>query len=281
MSLKSALAGLPYGGAKAALIFPENGIKDRQKYFEAYGAEVEKLVGKFVTGTDVGLTNADLDFIKNKTRYVIGHGVESGYYTAIGVLGCVKEVFEHIFGSKSLVGKSFAVQGVGKTGGELVKLLVAEGVKDIYVADIEKDRISQVKNEFPFVKVVSENEIHKCSVDVFSPSALSGVLNDKTVEELNCKAVIGSANNQLADKKIVELLEKRGIIYVPDYLANSGGIISVVDQFLNIYPDEDRIKDRIKKIPENLSIILNQSKSSKESLEKIANDLAHKILAAA
>ena len=278
MSYKSALAGLPYGGAKASLILPKNGIADRKAYFKSYAEQVNELQGKFVTGTDVGVSNEDLDIMKSASKYMIGTGVNSAYYTAIGVKSCIEVIFEMIFNSKSLRGRKFAVQGVGKTGSELINLLIKDGVEEIYISDVDSDKIKKIRNIYPFLKAVDPGEIHKQEVDVFSPSALSGVLNKDSIAELKCRAIVGSANNQLSGPEIADILMSKGIYYVPDYLANSGGIVSVVDQYRYGVAEEKRIRKELEKIPENLKLVIETSKKLKNSLEKEALVVAENIL---
>jgi phenylalanine dehydrogenase len=78
---------------------------------------------------------------------------------------------------------------------------------------------------------VEPEEIYGLEVDVFVPCALGAVLNDETIPKLRCKAVVGSANNQLLDaKRHGEMLMERGILYAPDYLVNAGGLIQVADE---------------------------------------------------
>ncbi|MFA6105410.1 MAG: Glu/Leu/Phe/Val dehydrogenase dimerization domain-containing protein [Patescibacteria group bacterium] len=278
MSYKSALAGMPFGGAKAALVLPKDGIKDRNKFFTTYAKQVNELNGKFVTGTDVGVSNDDLDILRKASQFIIGMGVNSGYYTAIGVKYCIESVLSSIFGTSEVKERSFAIQGIGKTGSELLRLLIKSNVKNIIISDIDDVKIKKILAEFPFLKVVGAEEIHKQEVDIFSPSALSGVLNEKSVSELKCRAVVGSANNQLASPEIAEKLNQLGILYVPDYLANSGGIVSVVDQYINENPNEERILNDLKKIPKSLDLILKKSKSSGSTLEKEALIIANAFL---
>jgi leucine dehydrogenase len=278
MSYKSALVGLPYGGAKAVLIMPENGIINRQKFFAAYVSEVNKLLGVFLTGTDVGVSNDDLALMQNDSSFIIGQGVNSAYFTAIGVLESIRIAFDFLFGSSSVVGRSFAIQGVGNTGRALVDLLVAAGAMDITVADIDAKKIVELQRAYPFVHTVPISEIYSCKVDVFSPSALSGVLNSNTIEQLHCRAVIGSANNQLATPDSAEQLHERGTLYLPDYLVNAGGLISVVDQYRNGVPDTERIIKQIQQIPQSVKLILTESKITSRSPEIIAHALAHSFL---
>src|SRR3989338_2882294 len=148
MSYKSALAGLPYGGAKATIIASPEALRDRAALFKAYGKKVNELMGQFVTGTDVGVDEADLQAMKESTSFVIGSGVNSGYFTAQGVYYGIQEAFRHLYGSPDIKGHTFAIQGVGKTGGELLQLLYDDAAQ-IVIADINEERLREVQRTFP------------------------------------------------------------------------------------------------------------------------------------
>lgn len=277
MSYKSALAGLPYGGAKAVLIHSPGALTDRAAFFRAYAQRVDELVGQFVTGTDVGVNNTDLQVMREATPFVIGDGVNSAYFTAIGVLYGIQESLKYRSGSPEIAGKSFAIQGVGKTGLELLKLIYDEA-GEIFVTDINPGRIALARHFFPKVQVVSPAEIHTQAVEVFAPCALAHALTGATVPELRCKIVAGSANNQLQQEKLGAQLLSRGILYAPDYVINAGGLISVVDQFTNTTHDPDRIKQQLLKIPQSLRGIFERSAREGMAADIIADTMAAEII---
>lgn len=277
MSYKSALAGLPYGGAKAVLMNSPGALTDRAAFFRAYAKKVDELAGQFITGTDVGVSNTDLQAMRAETKYVIGNGVNSAYFTVLGVLSGIQESFKHLFGSGDIAGKTFAIQGAGKTGLELLKLIYS-AAGEIFAADINPGRIAVVRHFFPKVQIVSPAEIHKQPVDVFAPCALASALNTATVLELQCRIVAGSANNQLQDAAAGDKLFSRGILYAPDYVINAGGLISVVDQFINTTHDSDRIKQQLLKIPQSLRNIFERSKQESTPTHSIADRIAAEII---
>lgn len=274
MSYKSALAGLPYGGAKGVLISPPGGVPNRKALFQAYAREVNKLEGKFVTGTDLGLSDIDLSVMRWESTHIIGEGVNAGYFTALGVFLCIQLVFTQLFGTSELSERTFAIQGIGKTGFELLALLYNAGARKVYIADLDWNKLSEAQKKFPAIMAIDVAEIHKQEVDIFSPCALGGILNFKTIPELHTKAIVGSANNQLATSADGDLLHERGIIYVPDYLANAGGLMSVVDQYENKQHEDARILERIKTIPKTLASVLQTSATQKKPTYSVADDLA-------
>ncbi len=277
MGKKSALAGLPYTGAKAVLMLPEEGIKNREEYFKVYAQKVNELSGQFITGTDVGLTDDDLEIMSKNSKFVIGMDVPAAHYTAVGIFNAIQASLEYKFGSENISGRTFAIQGLGKTGYELLKLLYAEGAK-VFVSEINIGILEQVCRDFPLVKKVLPEDIHKQEVDVFCPCAMSHSINSHTVNELKCAIVAGSANNQLENALVGEKLHKLGIVYVPDYLSNSGGLISVVDQFENKKHNNKRILLKLSKIPEVLRVIFLRSENECRSISSVADDMVKEFL---
>jgi leucine dehydrogenase len=276
MSYKSALAGLKYGGAKATLIATKGALENREKLFEIYAKKVDELNGRFITGTDVGVTDDDVRLMRKFTKHVIGNKLDPAYFTAVGVLNGIKESLKFALGDDSISGKSFAIQGVGKTGCALVDLIYKDAEK-IYITDIDGNKIERVAKKFPKVKIVLPEDIHRQKVDIFVPAALSGALSSKSVSELQCSIVCGSANNQLADSHVGELLNKLKILYAPDYVVNAGGLISVVDEFENKRPSEKRIIKKVTKIRKTLKRIFNQTKKEGKSTNYVADQMAEKI----
>ncbi|MDP2684541.1 MAG: Glu/Leu/Phe/Val dehydrogenase dimerization domain-containing protein [bacterium] len=277
MSYKSALAGLPYTGGKAVLIWNESIENNREEFFNSYADCVNSLKGEFVTGTDVGVYDSDVTTMSKKTDYVIGRGVNPGYFTALGILYSIETALNKVYGSESLEGKTFAVQGLGKTGLGLIKLLYNKVAK-IIATDINKETIKKVTAEFPNIEMVEPDEIYSQVVDVFSPCALNGVLNEDTIGKLKCKIICGSANNQLNDELIGEKLNKLNILYVPDYVANSGGLISVADEFEYGVHSEDRINKKLLAIKTSLKSIFDESDDENEATNIVANKIAEEII---
>ncbi len=278
MSYKSALAGLPYTGAKAALIDNSTAQANRKQLFKVYAQKVNELMGAFVTGTDVGVTNKDLDIMHSESSFMIGTGVDSGYFTAIGVLAGIKVALKHIYGSTDIAGHSFAIQGLGKTGWPLLKFLMKEKADKIYVTDINAHRAWLAKLRFPKVQIISPLKIYLQDVDVYCPCALSHAITSGKVPQLKCKIIAGSANNQLDEPKTGELLHKRGILYAPDFIINGAGIMSVVDQYENEEHDKSRIIKKIDNIAASLDMIFTESKEKNKAPNILADEIAENII---
>jgi len=226
MTYKNALAELPCGGGKS-IIIGDNKTNDREKIFRAHGRFIESLGGKYIAGEDVGTSPADMEYVRQETDHVAGLLDGSGDpspRTARGVFRAMQAAARHCWGTEDLAGKTIAIQGCGHVGYYLAGELHRAGAR-LIVTDVEPERIQRVVSEYG-ARSVAAAEIYSVPADIFAPCALGGILNDQTIPQLRAKIVAGGANNQLLEPRHGELLEKRGILYVPDYAANAGGIIS-------------------------------------------------------
>jgi leucine dehydrogenase len=196
--------------------------------FRAHGRFVEGLGGRYITAEDVGTSTSDMEFVHMETDYVTGLAGKSGDpspVTAHGVFRAVQASAKFRWGSDDLAGKTVAVQGAGHVGYYLAKELHEAGAK-LVVTDIDSERVKRVVNDFG-ARAVKPDEIYGVDADIFSPCALGGIINDKTLPQLTVEIVAGATNNQLLEERHGDELEERGILYTPDYVANAGGVINV------------------------------------------------------
>jgi glutamate dehydrogenase/leucine dehydrogenase len=230
MAYKAAAAGLALGGGKAVVI----GDPARDKTPEllrAYGRAVERLGGRYITTADVGTSTADMDVIATATSYVTGTTNGSGdpsEVTAYGVWHGMRAVAEEAFGEPSLAGRTVVVQGVGKVGGALARLLAQEGAR-VLVSDVDRVRAEALCLELS-AGSVPPGEAVTTPCDVLAPCALGPVVTEENVKELPCRAIAGAANNQLRSRDLARALGDRGIVYAPDYVINAGGLINCEDE---------------------------------------------------
>ena len=225
MAYKTAAADLDLGGGKAVIVGNPAGKTD--DLLRAYGRVVDSYGGSFVTGEDVNLDVEDLRIVGETTDYVGGdEGGEGTRVTARGVRHGIEASLAEVRGDDSLSGVHVAVQGVGKVGRRLVEDLVEAGA-GVTVADVDGEAVERVERAYG-VSSTSPEEIYDVDCDAFAPCALGGVLNDETIPRLRCDVVCGSANNQLAERRHADALAERGVLYVPDYVANAGGLVSGV-----------------------------------------------------
>lgn len=230
MTYKAAAAGLPLGGGKAVIIGDPKKDKS-QALFRSYGRFVNSLDGRYITAEDVGTNVFDMECALLETDFVTGtdpcHGGsgDPSPYTALGTFYGIKACLSKVYGDESFKGRTFAVQGAGAVGHHLIGHLVKNGAK-VIACDIDKDKLGALKKEFS-IETVPAEDIYKVKCDVFSPCALGAVINDKTIEYLQCKIIAGAANNQLERVDHADALKKRGICYAPDYVINAGGLMNV------------------------------------------------------
>ncbi len=227
MTYKNAVAGLFLGGGKS-IIIGDNKTKDREKIFRAHGRFVEILGGRYITAEDVGTSTKDMAYVQMETKHVAGLAGKSGDpspVTAHGVFRAVQASANRKWGSDSLEGKTIAIQGCGSVGSYLAKELHEAGAK-LIVSDIDSAKVAKV-SKATGARIVEGDAIFSVDADIFSPCALGGIINDKTIPKLKVQIVAGGANNQLLEERHGDELQRRGILYAPDYVANAGGVINV------------------------------------------------------
>jgi len=228
------------------------------------GRLIDSLGGRYIAATDVGITVDDLVVLRRATRHVASLPVEMGGsgdsapLTAVGVAHAIRAALERVFGSGDFSGRTFAIQGLGKVGLRLARLLV-EGGGRVLGADLVPERAERAARELG-VEVVPPEEVLFLECDVLSPCALGGVLNSETIPKLRCKIVCGAANNQLADEaEDARRLAEAGIVYVPDFVANAGGIINISVEFEPGGYREERALEKTATIYENTKRVLEMA----------------------
>ena len=235
MAYKNALADLDLGGGKAVIIGDPAKHKS-EALLRAYGRFVESLGGRYITACDIGTFCDDMDVVARECRYVTGRtllhggGGDSSILTAIGVFQGMRAAAEHTWGSDSLEGRLVGVEGVGKVGHRLVGHLVEAGAS-VVICDVSPGAVQRVLAAHPGVQAVAGRaELLARPLDIYAPCAMGGALTDESVAALSARIVCGGANNQLAHPGLEKVLADRGILYAPDYLVNSGGVIQVADE---------------------------------------------------
>ncbi len=271
MTLKTALAELPAGGAKAVLL-DHSGLH-REQAFEALGCLIESLGGRYLAGPDVGVGAADLDAVGRRTRHVAlesapGLG-DISEMTAIGVWHGLRACLDF----SELRHTRVAIQGVGNVGRWLGRILHAEGM-DLVVADVDTERAHSAAEEFG-AYVVAPDEILAVDADVVAPCALGGVIDHEVAARLKARIVCGSANNVLAEPSMAEELAARGILYAPDFLVNAGGVIRGAEFYLLGRADS---RSSLARIYERMQKVLALARDREVSTVAVAEELANAFL---
>lgn len=266
MTLKSAAAELDLGGGKLVisiwdekLAVKEEGLLQRIANFINVVNETRIARGKepYWCAEDSGMNATDIGEISKYTKYVTGRPREMGgsgdpgpktamglRYATLGLLNAT-----HDAGMKTpetFSDLTIAVQGVGSVGypfavgsdelpdGEDVaaswrKVIFSEKLveRDGSPNECGISNAQRLMDALPQATQVDMNAIYSQECDIFAPCAFGGVLNEETIPLLNCRAVVGSANNQLRTPEDAVLLAARNILYLPDFLVNAGGVINV------------------------------------------------------
>lgn len=239
MTYKNAMAGLPLGGGKAVIIGNPR-LQKTEELMQKMGVAVESFEGAYVTAEDSGTGEADMVAISKHTEHVTGLPPEvlpdSGYgelggnpspLTALGCYHGIKAAINYRYkGERSLNDITVSIQGVGAVGLEMAKLLKQDGAK-LIVTDISKAGLEQAKKELGDIEIVEPDQIFNVGADIFAPCAMGGILKDDTIDQLKVDIIAGAANNQLLNHHHDKMLTSKDILYVPDYVINSGGVICV------------------------------------------------------
>jgi leucine dehydrogenase len=227
MTLKNALADIPYGGAKSVIVRQVEDLGEpaqREAQLLAFGRFVSRLGGSYIPGVDMGTSVADLGVIATVAPWVSCNHDDPSPATALGVFHAIAAAVRHTLG-RDLRGVHVTVQGAGHVGSSLAELLAARGAV-VGVADVDALRAAAVAERVGG-SVVAPGRAHAHSCDVFAPCASARVLHAGSIDELRCALVVGAANDVLARRSDAELLAQRGIAYVPDFVSNAGGVLQI------------------------------------------------------
>jgi len=254
MTYKCALADVPYGGGKTVLIAPRspdaaNKLKT-EKYLAAYARIVDLLGGTFFTGEDVGLTERDINILARHSTHIIGRpsvGSLPAYWAALSVYESMRAALVVAYGTDSFKDKVVAIKGLGNVGFDLANMLSKAGAR-IIGSETNKERVQRARKHIPGITLVRPADVGKHPADIFSPCALGGDLSRATIPQLKAKIVCGAANNQCESPEDGVRLFKRGILYVPDYIANGGGLINVVDELTQGGYNRSRVEQRVTQV---------------------------------
>lgn len=279
MTYKASVAGLNLGGGKAVIIGDSRTLKN-ELLMRRFGKFVDSLGGRYITAEDVGMTTKDMEYIGMETEFVagmpkyLGGSGDPSPVTAYGVYMGMKAAAKTHYGNDGLAGKKVAVQGCGHVGEVLVDYLVKEGAI-VTVSDIFEDRLKQMNSKYG-VQTVLGDGIYDVDMDIYAPCALGATLNDQTLQRLKCEIVAGAANNQLADEvKTMEILNSKGIVYAPDFVINSGGIINIFPELSGNYSEEMAMNQTQMVYDTTLAVFDRASReniSTSEAAMKIAED---------
>jgi leucine dehydrogenase len=282
MTYKSAVARTGLGGGKSVII-GDPATQKKPEIFRAMGEFVDSFEGRYITAEDVGTSVADMEWIREKTKWVTGRSRDEGGsgdpspYTAYGTFLGIKAYVEEVMKKQDLNGIRVGIQGVGHVGIYLGQRLKEAGC-EMVICDVDQERVEYAAKELG-ASVCSPDEIYSREMDVFAPCALGAVVNDKTIPQFKCKIIAGASNNVLHEPRHGEELKKLGIAYAPDYVINAGGVINVSFEFAPGGYDEKVSLKKIDEIYDTLKQILKISAEKDITTAEAADHLAEEIIA--
>jgi leucine dehydrogenase len=266
MTYKAAAAGLPLGGGKGVICAPQQAPPTgelRRAMLLDFADAVQSLNGRYVTAEDVGTGAADMAVIAERTAHVVGLPLRLGGLgdpsplTARGVLAAISACLEHRFGSAAPAGRTACVIGVGHVGARLARLLALAGA-ELTVSDIDRRR-RRLAAELD-AGWVEPGAAHAEACEVLAPCALGGTVSERTLDELRCAVLCGAANNVLAGEELAERLQRRGILYAPDFIANAGGLIGVYAELAGL--GETEAERLVEGVGETMREVLSEAEHS-------------------
>lgn len=276
MTYKAAVAEVGFGGGKSVIIADPKKDKTPELLF-AFGAAVEKLGGMYICAEDMGCTTEDVKMIRKATKYVVGlsHAKSSGDpgpFTAWGTFRGIQSVVKRLYKTDSLEGRRIAVQGLGNVGSHLIDQLFWAGA-ELILADTDSAKLHKYATKYN-AKTVPVDQILKVECDVLAPCAAGGIINDQTIPEFRCKAIAGCANNQLLRDGHALNLKDRGILYVPDFVINAGGLLNVAEELEDAGYNPKNPRYKVHHIYDTLLAIYEIADKNHESTHNAALSLA-------
>ena len=235
MTLKASAAGLDLGGGKAVML-DDGATEMRAERMRAAAQTLDELGGCYITAEDIGTTTADMDLISRHTRWVVGRSVSNGGrgdpspVTAETVLRAMQRGLASATGSPDLEGRVVGVIGLGKVGAPLARKLAERGAR-VVAFDLDDRRTAELARDGVIEPVGSAERVLALDMDVLAPCAAGGLVDEVLADALSCRVICGAANNPLASPAVAEQLASGSVLYVPDFLANCGGLISVAAEW--------------------------------------------------
>jgi leucine dehydrogenase len=266
MTFKSAVAGLPLGGGKGVIMVPDGtpalSSRRRKAVLLDFGDTVARFEGRYITAEDVGISSRDMAVVAERTPHVTGLSRRRGGsgdpspFTAQGVQEAIGVACERVFGSADLSGRTIAVLGLGHVGARLARGCARAGAT-LLVSDIDPGKRTLARELG--ARWVDPAHALFAEADVVAPCALGGILDHESIPRLRCGVIAGSANNQLAEDALADLLRAHGILWAPDFVANAGGLISVATELDPDGYDPRRARDRVRGIGDTLREVFGEA----------------------
>jgi leucine dehydrogenase len=282
MTYKAAAAGLDLGGGKGVICNdygPRPTGEQRRGLLLDFGDLVESLEGRYITAEDIGTGADDIVVMAERTTHLTGLPVERGGsgdpspLTALGVEAAMRASARHRLDSADLAGLHVAVIGLGHVGSHLAERLADAGAR-LSVTDVDPSK-RELAHELD-AAWLDPADAMLADCDVLAPCALGGAIDSELVDGLRCSVVCGSANNVLAHEGLAAALAEREILYAPDFIANSGGLINVYREIKGYGPE--RARELVAGIEGTMESILSDAERSSSTPLQAAYEVARRRL---
>lgn len=232
MYKKAQAAKLPLSGAKAILFI--NDQSERSEILKNFAQTLNTFAGKYITAVDVGSSEIDMNYILQFTPYVTCNsqaGGDPSPYTAKTVILAIQSTCKRMFRFSCLQKQRIVIQGLGKVGSQLLKQLNEHDEDfDITIFDIDHSKALAYAKQYRCQAISVEN-CYQFPCDIFICAAVSFLIDQQAVSQLNCKIFACAANNPFTDTRAKIQLKSKNICLLDDYLINSGGLIYCAYQF--------------------------------------------------
>ena len=284
MTYKAAISGVDLGGGKSVIIGDSRRDKTAGR-LQALGRFIEAMGGEYVAGQDIGTDSHDMAVIRGVTPHVScvnesanGAG-DPSHVTAYGVTCGIRAVLKATTGSDDLAGRHITVQGLGNVGYSVARFCSVAGAR-VTACDVVEARVAQAVDELG-VEAVDPDAVYDVECDVFSPNSIGAVINDDTIPRFRCAAIAGGANNVLAEQRHGDALVERDIVYGPDYLVNSGGLIRCQEEVNGAPTDDVTIFEKVGQIYHQTLEVIRVARERGVSTANAADRMAEERIAAA
>jgi glutamate dehydrogenase (NAD(P)+) len=291
MTLKNALAGLPHGGGKAGIIADPND-PEKEQYFRIFAKQIRYLY-EYVPGPDMGSNEESMAWIYDEIQRAVGLPAELGGIpldklgaTGFGLSVCAETAAP--YAGIDLKGARVAIQGFGSVGRAAARFLSEKGAVLVAVSDtggtiynpdgLDYKELIHTKESFRTVTGYEKGtvrrleELFTLSAEILIPAATPDVINKDNADTIRAKLVLQGANISTTREAEV-IMHKRGILSIPDFIANAGGVIMASIEYAR-KTEQDAFGAITEKIRTNTELILDKAGREKKLPYDAASEIA-------
>jgi glutamate dehydrogenase (NAD(P)+) len=301
MTLKNSAAGLPHGGGKSVIIGDPDMPADRKEKLIRAMAKALRNYEEYIFGPDMGTDERCMAWIKDEIGRAVGLPHELGGIpldeigaTGTGLFHAIETALE--FSNFSLNGSRIVIQGFGAVGKHAARLLVESGAKLIAASDskggilnpegLDVLELIALKNrhrsvaEYSGGRAVDRESLVDVDCDIWIPAARPDVIHERNVDRLRTKMVAQGANIPVTPAA-EEVLHRRGILSIPDFIANAGGVICAAMEYRGA-TQAQAMEIIAEKIRQNTHLVLEEARRNdllpRQAALKLALDRVRKAM---